>query len=265
MFHGRAAVAGKCFYVGIGFALLAVTATVARADLIAYDLTTSNQFGTVDLNTGVSTLIGLTGGPVLTGLGEVSGSLYGGSSGGHTLYSINPATGDLSVVGNGTVTYAETGSTTAGLFAIDTLDNLWSINPSTGASTLIGPTGIGAAGFVTLSTNSSTLYYVDAGNLYTLNTSTGHANLVGSNGSLGIAAMVFEGGSLYAGVDSPALQIDTINPATGQGSLVAPVTGPLLGFDGLAPVPASAVPEPGSLGMLAGGIAGMVLLRRRLT
>jgi hypothetical protein len=263
MLHGRAAVTGKCFHIAIGFALLAVTATVVRADQIAYELTTSNQFGTVDLNTGVSTLIGLTGGPVLTGLGEVSGSLYGGS--GHTLYSINPATGTLSVVGNGTVTYGDTGSTTAGLFAIDTLDNLWSINASTGASTLIGPTGVGAAGFVSLSTNSSTLYYVDAGNLYTLNTSAGHANLVGSNGSLGIAAMVLEGGSLYAGVDNPALQIDTINPATGQGTFVAPLTGPLLGFDGLAPVPAPAVPEPGSLGMLAGGVAGMVPLRRRFT
>jgi hypothetical protein len=245
---------------------LAAGPSAARASLLAYAITTSNQFGTVDLNTGVSTLIGLTGGPVLSGLGEINGSLYGGIVGSNILDSVNPATGALTVVGTGTISYGVTGSTTTGLYAIDTSEDegLWSVNPSTGATTLIGRLGIGPAGSIGLSTNSSTLYYFDDGKLYTLNTSTGLPTLVGNNGN-DISAMVFEGGSLYAGgfAGPVGLQIDTLNTATGQGTFVAPETGPVLGFDGLAPAPSSGVPEPSCLGLLGSAIAGLALLRRR--
>jgi len=71
------------------------------------------------------------------------------------------------------------GSTLTGLYAVDSSAKLWSINPSTGAATLIGPLGISPGGFGGLSTNSSTLYFADGANLYTLDTSTGAATLVG--------------------------------------------------------------------------------------
>jgi hypothetical protein len=109
------------------------------------------------------------------------------------------------------------GSTTAGLFAVGAgpfggVNSFYSIDPTTGAPTLIGSTGIiagGGRGFLSASNDSSKLYWevqngsVDS--LYSITTSTGAATLIGTedesfprqqNGNP--FSMVFTGGTLWA-------------------------------------------------------------------
>lgn len=95
--------------------------------------------------------------------------------------------------------YFDTGSTLIGLFGIDPNMRLFSINPVTGITTIIGSLGVGDNGTLGLSTNSTTLYFTDAGILYTINTSTGAATAVGALGATNsIGALVFINGTLYA-------------------------------------------------------------------
>ena len=107
---------------------------------------------------------------------------------------------------------------------------------ATGAAAVIGD-GIGVPINNTsgMSTNCRALYLTVGSNLYVLNTITGKATNVGDTG-LGGAAMVCEGGKLYAGANQP-FQIDTLNTSTGAGTFVSNPSGnPAPGnFWGLAP------------------------------
>jgi hypothetical protein len=76
----------------------------AQANPLAYATTGDNQFGVVDLMTGVFTQRGIMA-VRLTGLGEINGKLYGGGYASGTLYSVNPSTGVLTAIGNGALTY----------------------------------------------------------------------------------------------------------------------------------------------------------------
>jgi hypothetical protein len=126
------------------------------ADNFAYELTGNALFGVVDLNTGVFTPIGSTGGQ-LAGLGSYGGVIYGGAS--DTLYSINTSTGALTAIGTGNVSYGDFGSTTSGLYAFGPNGDLYSINPANGAATDIGPTGLSFHGPVMgMSSGSDSLY-----------------------------------------------------------------------------------------------------------
>jgi hypothetical protein len=107
------------------FAIFSV-ATVdcgTQANPLAYATTGDNQFGVVDLLTGVFTQKGKMG-VRLTGLGEVGGELYGGGYASGTLYSVNPSTGALTKISGGSLTYWATGSTKRGLFALDNSANM---------------------------------------------------------------------------------------------------------------------------------------------
>jgi hypothetical protein len=249
--------------IGSTALLLVTMAGYVRADDLAYEVTSSDQFGTIDLTTGQFSEIGNMG-VQLSGLGVgPGGALYGGVEGGNTLYQVNPATGSVSPVGSGSFNYLNFGSTTAGLYALDTSDNLYSINPTNGQGTLIGSTGLGGSDGG-LSTNSGTLYYESYNTyLYSLNVTTGSPTPIGSSGypSIGnFGGMVFEDGTLYAGFnDIVAYRVVTVDPTTGVAPTANPETGDFTGsFDGLAPV---AVPEPASLSLLGAG--GLLLLHRR--
>ena len=91
--------------------------SVAQADNIAYMTTNTGDFGTIDLNTGVFSLLGNSS-QSLAGLGVYNGTLYGTSYHGAngTLYKINLANGSLTSVGSSTITYGDFGSTTTGLY-----------------------------------------------------------------------------------------------------------------------------------------------------
>ena len=219
--------------------LIAAKSLVAQTAYVAsYDQT----FGTVDLATGSYTQLG-TSGVILGGLAVgADGSLYGcGWPNSSTLYKVDPQTGDLTTVGNSPITYYIFGSTTSGVFAMDVNGNLYSVNVTNAATTLIGPTGLNAAmiAFGGASTGASTLYFaMSIGSapmgLYSINTNTGAPTLVGSTGEFSLGALVFENGTLYAGsgITSP-YPIYTMNPSTGAASFVANT--PAGDFVGLAP------------------------------
>ena len=255
----RKGLVGLFVTVMLVFALASAGAVMADG-LIAYEATGSNNFGTVDLNTGVYTQIGNMG-LRLSGLGVANGALYGGGYYSSTLYSVNPHERSPYRRWDGEH------SLRSYRFHADRVvrpRHLWCesllINPSTGATTLIGPTGISFTDYSGFSTNSSTLYLTTLTSLYTLNTNTGAATLVGSTGA-GIGALVTENGILYGGVESP-LSVNTVNPATGALTFVASASGTYGNFWGLAPV--NPVPLPGAIFSFAPGLVGLAADKKKV-
>jgi hypothetical protein len=258
---------GIACFIAAGLCLGA--SNVAKADSIAYMSANAggnpefeSVFGTIDLNTGMFSLLGPTaiGGNLafqepLSGMAEANGTLYGAAEGindNGQLYTINPANGTLTRVGATGLSIANLGSTTTGLFVVDSSLNLYSINPATGAPTLIGATGAGNFGFSALSTNANSLYFADGNSFYTLNTSTGAATLVGLlggtfPGETQLTGLLQENGTLYGAseVFSPSLSLDTVDPTTGAATIGPDITGAGVTFvTGFAPFPVQAVPAP---------------------
>jgi hypothetical protein len=240
----------------------AIASQALGSDIMSWEVNGAEQFGSIDLNTGVFTITGSES-TQLSGLGVSGGMLFGGGYAGNTLFSINTSTGALTSVGTGSITYNDFGSTLSGLYAIGSDGDLYSINAANGASTLIGSPGLSINSITTgLSTNSSTLYYSVGGELYTLNTTTGAATPVGATGNSGAGAMVFEAGSLWAGVNSP-LSVETLNTSTGTATPGATVSGTAAVFWGLAPDPVpSSAPEPSTWLLLASSPVVLLCLRR---
>ena len=139
-------------------------------------------------------------------------------------------------MGNSSLSYYAFGSTTSGVYATDSSLNLYSVNTTTGATTLIGPMGVSLGGYVAMSTGSATLYFMTGtpGLLYSVNTSTGAATEIGNTGVTAIGAMVFENGTLYAGTagGSP-YGLYTLDPTTAAATFIADASAG--NFWGLAP------------------------------
>jgi hypothetical protein len=244
---------------------IALGSVGANASPFAYESTSSDQWGTIDLGTGAFTQLGTSAGQ-LSGLGEVGGNIYGGLSGSSTLYRINPTDGALTSIGSDLgISYFDTGSTTSGLFAISFLNpsDLYQINPLTGTATDVGPLGITiqtAGVFTGMSTNSSALYITTGTRFYSVNTSTGQATLIGSTDGPQIGAMVMLGGTLYGGSD-PANQVYTLDTTSGAAGFVANVTNGASEFYGLAPL--TATPLPSTWTMMLIGLASIGLIAHR--
>jgi hypothetical protein len=259
---GKLARGIACSIAG-GLCLGLVVSSAARADTIAYMSANAGGnaqfevvFGTIDLNTGMFSLLGPTaiGGNLLaqeplSGMAETNGTLYGASEGTNDngqLYTINPANGTLTRVGTTGISYDDFGSTPTGLYAVDSFGTLYSINPANGAATLIGSTGIGLFGARSLSTNANSLYFADGGSLYTLDTSTGAATLIGPSGA-SLTALLQENGTLYGASEAfaPSLSVATVDPATGAATIGPDITGAGVTFvTGFARFPVQAVPAP---------------------
>ena len=245
-------------------AALAVATTLSafsvKANDTAYMGVNGGDFGTIDLGTGVFTILGNSG-QTLAGMAVASATLYGASY--HTasgsLFTINPADGSLSTVGTSTVNYDDFGSTTFGLFAVGIDASLYSVNSATGAATLLGPTGLAFGSWRSLSTNASALYFANGANLYTLDTATGAPTLIGNMGGPQIGAMLMENGILYGGQETPGLRVDTLDPTTGLATAGPGLIGSTNPFYALAPNPLP-TPEPTTAVLL---LSGAVLCLRR--
>ena len=206
----------------------------ARRDLSAYVITATSQFGTVDLRTGEFVPIRLSQNLADLGIGAglVQGpgrSLLSLAFSGD-LYKIDRLTGEVSRVGdNGTGladcslpgSYAPNcanfiGEVNGRFYATDFDQNLYSVNPRTGAAKLIGPTGVPPLSFApfredpdlpgSFDVYAESLFSV-RGKLYALFSTT---------------AVNFE-----TGTNTPLIEakIYQINPATGettQGALTNP-------------------------------------------
>jgi hypothetical protein len=249
--------------------LLIISAAGLKADTVAYAGSSNGDFGFIDLNTGVFTSVGNSG-QTLAGLAVENGDIFATSyhTANGTLFHVDPSNGSLISIGTAPgVDYDDFGSTTTGLYVVSSgaTQDLYSINPTTGAATLIGPTGLGYGSWRSLSTNSAALYFADGPDLYTLNVHTGAATLVGAFGnSAEMGAMLTEAGTLWGG-DDTRNTVDMIDPTTGAATLGPTPSGFSGAFYGLAPFPVpTGVPEPGYLGLLGAGITTLVLFRRRL-
>jgi hypothetical protein len=198
------------------FVLLAlgVFAATASADSAVYVVTFSQQFGALDLTTGAFHAIGAgTPDPVANLVPAPNGQLF----------SLDVANG-----------------------------NLVSINPGTGATTVVGPTGVGAFGLDLAEVNGK-LYMTDlSNNLYSVNATTGAETLIGATGmppdptypftmnpdgtiNLCDESLYDVGNKLYASFDSFKLDPVTLNitdvvppdlwqidPTTGVATLIGP-------------------------------------------
>lgn len=219
-------------------ALLIASTAIVRADNFAYMGTVAGEFGTINLNTGVFSILGNSG-QTLAGMAVTNGKIYASSY--HTtgkLFTVNPANGSLTLVGNTTsAVYDDFGSTTSGLYAIGTDAALYSINPTTGAETFIGSTGLSFGSWRSLSTNSNTLYFANGPNLYTINRNTGAPTLVGNMGGPEIGALLEEAGQLFGGTDSPTLKVATLNTTTGLATTGPSLSGSGSPFYAIAPFP----------------------------
>jgi hypothetical protein len=251
--------------------VLLISAIGLKADSIAFAGSVTGAFGTIDLNTGVFTSLGNSG-QTLSGMAVAGGSLFAASyhTANGTLFSVNTANGALTGIGSASgVDFDDFGSTTTGLYAVSFggTQDLYSINPSTGAATLIGPTGLSYGAWRGLSTNSATLYFADGVDLYTLSTTTGAATLVGAfGGSSEMGVLLTEGGILYGG-DDVNNTVDTINVTNGAAT-VGPSSGLTGSFYGLAPnpIPTPSVPEPSTLSMVlcVAAVPFLTALRRKV-
>ncbi|HTW63637.1 MAG TPA: hypothetical protein VME17_03435 [Bryobacteraceae bacterium] len=216
--------------------------------------TTAGQFGTLDLTSGAFTAINSSE-PTLAGMATLDNNIeYGGDyeSTPSNLYSIDPATGDLTTIGSSSVEYYDFGGTLSGLYAFDAAPylsefTLYSVDSTTGAATPVGLTGVLSTGESALSSDSNTLYLANNDTLYTVNTSTGAATSVGTlTNDAQFDALIVEDGVLY-GYDGVNDTIDTINTSTGAVTLGPALTGlgPDVSIYGMASVPPiSSVPEP---------------------
>ncbi|HLM99696.1 MAG TPA: hypothetical protein VK335_10465 [Bryobacteraceae bacterium] len=195
---------------------LGVLAAYAGENKAVYVVTGAQQFGIVDLETGAFKAIG-------PGTPEIDADLVHGPNG--TLYSLGTFTGSLV-----------------------------SIDPETGATTVIGPTGLGTNAF-SLAEAGGRLYLTDfQNNLYSVNASTGNATLIGptgmppdphvpftfnADGTFNLCDEILSGvgDKLYATFDSFTLNTTTlamdflvapnlweINPRTGVATLISPTT-----------------------------------------
>ena len=279
------------FVITATIALLPLAAAYAGDDT-AFVSTGDGTFGTIDLNTGVISALGNTG-DNLAGLGEANGNLYAMYLGANVLYSVDPATGNLTGIG-GTqnLEFEAFGSSNGILYGVSDASKteLYSIDPSNGAATDIGAFDATLGDWFQLSTGSPTLYFASDTSLYSVNTSNGSTTLLGDTGGADLGALVFENGTLYGGANgtfagcgdccdecSGALQaIDTtlpsvvsLNPglATNNATQIANVSSGDASalFYALAPDSITGTPEPAGGALMAGAllILGFVWRRRR--
>ncbi len=270
--------------------------------VVSASITGNGVFGTVDLTTGGYKPIGPTEPDGYFGMATgPNGALYSLNYGGQ-LEQINPVTGAFTRIGAtglqpclvpspacGPTSVFSLGSLNGKLFATDFANSIYTVNPSTGAATLLAKnSGIPSSPFVIGSQNldgtfnladeaiwsasgklyatydafvynfqdSSVVKISVAPKLYSIDPATGLAMVIGTT-DLGIGAATDVHGTSYAFADLTA-QIETINLSTGGATPIGNFDPAAEVLQGASPV----APEPASVGLAGLGFAAIFFLAR---
>lgn len=138
------------------------------------------------------------------------------STGSNQLATVDVATGTTSVIGVTSTFMSDIAfSPTGDLYGID-FNNLYKINKTTAATTLVGSLGTFSGTANALVFDSSGTLYMAGDHLYTLSVATGAATNVGAIGYQSAGDLAFIGGDLFmAASNNHLVKVDT---GTGAGS-----------------------------------------------
>lgn len=153
------------------------------------------------------------------------------------LGTVDVATGDANVIGNLGVVLTDIAFDPSGnLFGMSFV-NLYSVNPTTAATTLIGPHGIFGGNALVFASNGTLFAAGATPSLFTLNPATGASTNLGNIGFFSAGDLAFNGGNFFlSSTTSQLVQIDLANLANTNavGSLGFPnVFGLATGDDGV--------------------------------
>jgi hypothetical protein len=153
--------------------VLIFLASAASAAPLVYVVTGTQQFGTVDLNTGQFTPIGNGTPDALSNLVWLKGNLFTVTISGPNIGSlarINPSTGEERVIGQTGLGFNifDLGEARGKLFATDLSNNIYSVDPESGVATIIRATGIPPDPNVPLTFNSDGTFNLCDEGLYSV-------------------------------------------------------------------------------------------------
>ncbi|SPE58678.1 hypothetical protein SBV1_2790002 [Verrucomicrobia bacterium] len=207
------------------FSLWPVVSQSARADSIEYAVTTQNHLGTVDLQTGAFTdlgvVVGIAGGETGDLARRPEGLIYGMDSQ-ERLVLVNPTTLTTSLVGyTGNAIFALAFRPDGTLFGLGSGGGLYTIDQTNGNATFIANvTGVSVASYYDLRFDSAgNCYFLNASeNLFSLNVTNGQASPIGSIGYVSYN-LTYDSGTLYG--LTVGGKIISINTTTGAGTVVS--------------------------------------------
>ena len=141
------------------------------------------------------------------------------------LYTVTTS-GTSTLVGSTGIPLCDIGVFNGAIYGTDCASSFYSVNPSTGALSRIGSTGVSDVNALTFSP-SGTLYGAVGNQLFTLNITTGAASVVGSGSYNAFGDLAFSSsGTLYltsaAGTGSLA-SLYSVNASNGAGSMIGPI------------------------------------------